>query len=59
MIKNPDTNLHFNVNPEFSLHLLNRMKRKWALLRSIPSGIIRSDMHINPLLGLRLVTDFD
>jgi len=55
MIKNPDTNLHFNINPEYRLHLLNLMKRKWALLKSIPPEIIRSDMHINPLLGLRRV----
>lgn len=40
------TSLHYLFNPEYRLHLSNRMKRKRALLRSNLPGIIRSDTHI-------------
>ena len=39
----------FSLNPDIGLHLTNRMKRKRALLRSNPAGIIRSDEHFDPL----------
>jgi hypothetical protein len=57
LINNPVTSLHIFLNPEYRLHLFYRMKRKRALLRSNSPGIIQSDEHINPLLGLHLIMD--
>jgi hypothetical protein len=57
LINNPVTSLHNFLNPEYRLHLFYWMKRKRALLRSNSPGIIQSDEHINPLLGLHLIMD--
>ena len=58
LVNNPDTSLHNLFNPEYRLHLPNRMKRKRALLKSNSSGIIWSDAHTTPLWSLHFVTDF-
>ena len=57
LFNNPVTSLHIFLNPRYRLHLFYRIKRKRALLRSNSPGIIRSDEHINPLLGLHLIMD--